>query len=215
METLFCRAVDVVASAILLLLVAPLLLLTASAIWLTDQGPILYRQDRAGLRNCTFELLKFRSMRINDLPVGDASQESEIRGEHPLVTPVGHWIRRFKIDELPQLINVFRGEMSLIGPRPTVPEQTAAYTSFEMRRLDVLPGMTGWAQVNGGIELSWPDRIRLDVWYVDHRSAWLDFEILLRTVAVVLFGDKPNSHAVRNANEYARENRGIESPAFD
>jgi lipopolysaccharide/colanic/teichoic acid biosynthesis glycosyltransferase len=198
------RLVDVIASIALLLLCAPVLLGTALAIWLTDRGPVFYRQSRAGLHNQPFQLLKFRSMRVNDLPVDDATEATEIREEHPLLTPVGRWIRRFKVDELPQLLNVLRGDMALIGPRPTVPEQTAKYTAFQLRRLDILPGVTGWAQVNGGIDLSWPDRIMLDVWYVCHRSPWLDLRILWRTVAVILIGEKISPEALAEAIAYAR-----------
>lgn len=198
------RLVDIIVSGALLLLCAPSLLCIALAIWLTGGGPVLFRQRRAGLHNQTFQLLKFRSMRVNDLTVDDATGATEIREEHPLVTPVGRWIRRFKMDELPQLLNVLHGDMSLIGPRPTVPEQTEKYTAFEFQRLDILPGMTGWAQVNGGIELSWPERIILDVWYVHHRSLWLDFRILWRTIAVIVIGEKLNSGALAEAIAYAK-----------
>jgi lipopolysaccharide/colanic/teichoic acid biosynthesis glycosyltransferase len=197
------RAVDGVISTLLLLLCSPVLLGAALAIWLSDFGPVFFQQERAGLHNRSFRMFKFRSMRINNLPVGDATEASEIRSSHPLVTPVGRWIRRFKIDELPQLLNVLRGEMSLIGPRPTVPEQTAHYNSFELRRLDVPPGMTGWAQVNGGIELSWPERIMLDVWYVEHCSLWLDLRILARTIGVVLFGERAGTRELDEAIEFA------------
>ena len=121
-----------------------------------------------------------------------------------MVTPVGRWLRRFKIDELPQLFCVLRGDMALIGPRPTVLEQVKEYTTFQRRRLDVPPGMTGWAQVNGGIEISWPERILLDVWYVDHRSFWLDLRILWRTIGVILFGETPDSTSLQEAIGYAK-----------
>jgi lipopolysaccharide/colanic/teichoic acid biosynthesis glycosyltransferase len=125
-----------------------------------------------------------------------------------MVTPVGRWIRRFKIDELPQLLRVLRGDMTLIGPRPTVLEQVEEYTAFQRRRLHIPPGMTGWAQVNGGIEISWPERIMLDVWYVEHRSFWLDMKILWRTTAVVLFGEMPNPKSLEEAIAYARQQVG-------
>src|SRR5215472_8742297 len=172
------RLIDVLASSVLLLLASPIFLVTALAIWLCDHGPVFYRQTRAGWRGCPFELLKFRSMRVNNLP---AVVMGQVGIEHPMVTPVGRWIRRFKIDELPQLLNVLRGEMTLIGPRPTILEQVEHYTRFQRRRLSMPPGMTGWAQVNGSSRLSWPERIVLDVWHVDHRSFWLDLRILSRT----------------------------------
>src|SRR5262249_21651862 len=121
---------------------------------------------------------------------------------------VGRWIRRFKVDELPQLINVLRGEMSLIGPRPNIPEEVRKYTPFQRRRSNVRPGMTGWAQINGGIEISWPDRILLDVWYVEHRSLWLDAEILWRTAGVIFFGETPNAAALQEATAYADQQTG-------
>ena len=204
------RIIDVLGSAILLLLAAPLFLITALAIWLTDRGPVFYRQTRAGLLGRPFELLKFRSMRVNNLPLDDVT---EIREGHELVTHVGSWIRRYKVDELPQLLNVLRGEMALIGPRPTVPEQVEKYTAFQRRRLDITPGMTGWGQVSGGIELTWPERIMLDVWYVDHRSFRMDVGILWRTAGVILFGDKRNQQAMQAAIEHAQAEERHPCPA--
>jgi lipopolysaccharide/colanic/teichoic acid biosynthesis glycosyltransferase len=204
------RLIDVISSGILLLLAMPIFLITALAIWSIDHGPVFYRQTRAGLRGCPFELLKFRSMQVNNLPAVAVGQVGE---KHPMVTPVGRWIRRFKIDELPQLLNVFCGEMTLIGPRPTVLEQVEEYSVFQRRRLDLPPGMTGWAQVNGGVELSWPERIMLDVWYVDHPSLWLNMRILWRTAAVILFGDKPNCKALQEAIAYANQQNGEVAPS--
>ena len=129
-----------------------------------------------------------------------------------MVTRTGRWIRRYKVDELPQLLNVLVGDMALVGPRPTVPEQTEIYSDFEMRRLALPPGMTGWTQINGGIELTWPERILLDVWYVDHRTLWLDLRILLRTAAVILAGEKPNTEALKNAIAYAKNKYGQAAP---
>jgi lipopolysaccharide/colanic/teichoic acid biosynthesis glycosyltransferase len=199
------RLIDIFCSWILLLLASPILLATALAIWLTDHGPVFYRQTRAGRRGLPFVLVKFRSMKVHDvspLVVG------QVRGEHPMVTPVGKWLRRLKIDELPQLFCVLRGDMALIGPRPTVLEQVKEYTAFQRRRLDIPPGMTGWAQVNGGIEISWPERILLDVWYVDHRSFWLDLKILWRTIGVILFGEAPDSTSLQEAIGYAKQQAG-------
>jgi lipopolysaccharide/colanic/teichoic acid biosynthesis glycosyltransferase len=200
LETTLRRFIDVFSSAILLLLAAPLFLITALAIWSTDRGPVFYRQTRAGLLGRPFELLKFRSMQINNMPTDDVT---EIREGHALVTPVGRWIRRFKVDELPQLLNVLRGDMALVGPRPTLMEQVEKYTAFERRRLNIAPGMTGWAQVNGGIDLTWPERIILDIWYAEHRSFWMDVCILWRTASVILFGDERNPKALQEAIAYA------------
>jgi lipopolysaccharide/colanic/teichoic acid biosynthesis glycosyltransferase/glycosyltransferase involved in cell wall biosynthesis len=199
------RLFDVFGSSILLLLAAPLLLLTALAIWLTDRGCVLYRQARVGLHGRPFELLKFRTMRINNLPLDD---DTEIEGGHALVTPVGRWLRRFKVDELPQLFNVLRGDMALIGPRPTIPQQVEKYTPFQHQRHNIRPGMTGWAQVNGGVELTWPERIMLDVWYIAHRSFWMDVRILWQTAAVVLFGDQRNPKPLQEAIAHANQEGG-------
>ena len=196
------RLIDVLGGSILLLLAAPILLTTAMAIWLSDRCAVFFHQTRVGLHGRPFDLLKFRSMRINNLPLDDVT---EIRDGHPLVTPLGKWIRRFKIDELPQLLNVLRGEMALIGPRPGVPEHLVNYNTFQRRRLSIRPGLTGWAQVNGGIELSWPQRIMLDIWYVEHRGFWLDLKIMARTVGVILLGEKPNPQALQKAIEYAAQ----------
>lgn len=200
------RLVDLFGSSILLLAAAPFFLITALAIWSVDHGPVFYRQTRAGLFGRPFSLLKFRSMQVNSEPLDD---DTEIREGHCLVTPVGRWIRRFKVDELPQLLNVLLGHMALIGPRPTVLEQVEKYTAYEHQRLSIPPGMTGWAQVNGGIELTWPERIMLDVWYTDHRSFWLDVRILWLTVAVILFGDQRNPKVLQEAMEYASQRRGV------
>lgn len=183
-----------------MLAVSPVLLLGIAAIFIEDRGPIFFRQDRAGLRGVPFTLLKLRSMRVNRL---DEAAVGQVKGDHHLVTRVGRVIRRSKIDELPQLLNVIRGDMSLVGPRPTVPDQVARYTGFQRRRLEVRPGMTGWAQVNGNVELTWEDRILMDVWYVDHRSLRLDAMILFQTIQVVLVGERPNANAVEIAKRYA------------
>jgi lipopolysaccharide/colanic/teichoic acid biosynthesis glycosyltransferase/glycosyltransferase involved in cell wall biosynthesis len=197
--------VDTLGSGILLLLTSPLFLVTALAIWLTDRGSVFFRQTRVGLHGRPFEVLKFRSMRPNNLPLDDVT---EIREGHPLVTPVGRGLRRYKIDELPNLLNVFRGEMALIGPRPALQEHIEKYDAFQWRRLNVRPGLTGWAQVNGGIDLTWAQRIMLDIWYVDHRGLWLDVKIMARTVAVILFGEKINPEALWEATAYAAQETG-------
>ena len=203
------RIIDVFGSGALLLLTAPIFLLTTLAIWVDDCGAIFFRQIRAGLHDHPFELLKFRSMRPNNLPTND---DTEIREGHPLVTPVGRLIRRFKIDELPQLINVLRGDMSLIGPRPNIPEEVRKYTPFQRRRANIRPGLTGWAQINGGIEISWPERILLDVWYVEHRSLLLDAQILWRTMGVILLGEKANVKALQQAAAYADQELAFDNP---
>jgi lipopolysaccharide/colanic/teichoic acid biosynthesis glycosyltransferase len=165
-------------------LASPLLALAALAIKLEDRGPVLYRQTRVGKDGSDFELLKLRSMVVNAETMGAGLSVN--RGDSR-ITRSGRLLRKLSLDELPQLWNVVRGEMSVIGPRPTLRYQVEQYDERQRHRLDVKPGITGWAQVNGRAELPWADRIELDVWYVEHRSASLDLRILARTPRA-LFG---------------------------
>ena len=167
-----------------LLMSAPLWALVALAIKLEDRGPVFYRQRRVGLHGNEFELLKLRTMEVGAESRGAGLAVNE--GD-PRITRVGRVLRRLSFDELPQLWNVVRGDMSLIGPRPTLAYQVERYTPRQRRRLDVKPGITGWAQVHGRARLPWDERIELDVWYVEHRSPLLDLQILART-PVALFG---------------------------
>jgi lipopolysaccharide/colanic/teichoic acid biosynthesis glycosyltransferase/glycosyltransferase involved in cell wall biosynthesis len=171
------RAVDVVLAATALLVLSPLLALAALAVRLRLGSPVLFRQQRSGRFAAEFTILKLRTMRAERYP-GEPDADRTPR--------LGHLLRSTSLDELPQLINVIRGDMTLIGPRPTLPEQVARYGAHERRRLEVRPGLTGWAQVNGRNALSWPERIELDIWYIDHRSLALDLRILGRTVARLL-----------------------------
>jgi lipopolysaccharide/colanic/teichoic acid biosynthesis glycosyltransferase len=160
------------------------LALAALAIKLDDGGPILYRQRRVGVGGNEFELLKLRTMEVGAESRGAGFAVNE--GD-PRITRAGRILRRLSLDEVPQLWNVVRGDMSLIGPRPTLAYQVERYTPRQRRRLEVKPGITGWAQIHGRARLPWDDRIELDVWYVDHRSPWLDLKILART-PLALFG---------------------------
>jgi len=178
------RAFDVVSSGSLLVLASPFLLGSAVAIKLDDGGPVLYRQRRVGKNAVEFELLKLRTMVVGaeKLGAGYAVDEGD-----PRITRAGRVLRRLSLDELPQLWNVLRGDMSLIGPRPTLAYQVERYAPRQRRRLEVKPGITGWAQVHGRAKLPWDERIELDVWYVEHHSFWLDLKILART-PFALFG---------------------------
>ncbi len=179
------RLFDIVASVLLIVLLAPVWLSAAAAIKLTSAGPALFRQTRGGRGGRPFQSFKFRTMRA-----GHVHDPGEIVPlTHSAVTPVGRLIRRFKIDELPQLWNVLRGDMSLVGPRPTIMEQVERYDAFQRRRLEVRPGITGLAQVNGNAEISWDERIKYDVYYVDHMSLWLDLSILVKTAATIVLGE--------------------------
>ncbi len=168
-----------------LVVASPALALAALGIKLEDRGPVLFRQRRVGRGGEEFELLKLRTMVVGAERQGAGWAVD--RGD-PRITRVGRVLRRLAIDELPQLWNVVRGEMSLVGPRPTLRYQVEQYTDRQRRRLDVRPGITGWAQVHGRASLPWDERIELDVWYVENRSARLDARILARTPRALLSG---------------------------
>jgi len=193
------RAMDVAVAGIAMAGALPAMAVTAALIALEDGRPVLFVQRRVGKDGRLFDMLKFRTMRENKLTIQETGQ---VREDHPLVTRVGRVIRRYKIDELPQLVNVLRGEMSLVGPRPTYPEHAATFTPLQRRRLEMLPGCTGWAQVNGGTLYTWDERILMDLWYVDHFSLGLDLRILLRTLGVVLGGERASDAAMRDAREH-------------
>jgi lipopolysaccharide/colanic/teichoic acid biosynthesis glycosyltransferase len=177
------RATDVAVAGAGLVVVSPLLALAAVAIKLEDRGPVLFRQTRVGRRGVDFELFKLRTMVVDAESKGAGFAVNE--GD-PRITRVGRLLRRTSIDELPQLWNVVRGEMSLIGPRPTLRYQVDRYDEHQRHRLDIRPGLTGWAQVHGRAALPWAERIELDVWYVEHRSLKLDAKILARTPRALL-----------------------------
>jgi lipopolysaccharide/colanic/teichoic acid biosynthesis glycosyltransferase len=179
------RASDVAIAGAGLVVTSPLLALAALAIKLEDGGPILYRQARVGKDGVDFEVLKLRTMVVGAETMGTGFAVD--RGDRR-ITRVGRVLRRTSIDELPQLWNVLRGDMSVIGPRPTLRYQVEQYDEHQRRRLDVRPGLTGWAQVHGRAALAWADRIELDVWYVENRSPGLDLRILLRTPLALFRG---------------------------
>ena len=179
------RPLDVAGASLGLALASPFLAVAALAIKLEDRGRVLYRQRRVGQDGREFELLKLRTM------VAGAEQQGAglaVNRGDPRITRVGRVLRRLSLDELPQLWNVVRGEMSLIGPRPTLAYQVEQYTPRQRKRLEVKPGITGWAQIHGRAALPWEDRIELDVWYVENRSPRLDLKILLRTPRALLGG---------------------------
>jgi lipopolysaccharide/colanic/teichoic acid biosynthesis glycosyltransferase len=179
------RALDVAVSSVVLLVSSPVIALAAIAIRLESSGPVIYSQRRAGLDGRAFEVIKLRTMVDGAEHIGAGLA---IDADDPRITRVGAFLRRTSLDELPNLLNVLRGEMSLIGPRPTLPAQVAQYTPRQRGRLRIRPGITGWAQVNGRASLPWDERIELDLYYIDHRSLSLDLRILWRTVAMVLGG---------------------------
>jgi lipopolysaccharide/colanic/teichoic acid biosynthesis glycosyltransferase len=179
------RALDLLVASLALAIAAPLLALAAILIKLESRGPVFYRQRRVGRAGEPFELWKLRTMVPGAESMGAGIYVVE--GD-PRITRTGRLLRRFSLDELPNLVNVLRGEMAIVGPRPTVQEQVDRYTDRQRRRLEVKPGITGWAQVNGRTSLPWPERIELDVWYVEHRSLRLDLRILARTIRMLATG---------------------------
>jgi lipopolysaccharide/colanic/teichoic acid biosynthesis glycosyltransferase len=179
------RALDLVVASLALLVTSPLLAVAVLLIKLESRGPVFYRQRRVGRAGAPFDLWKLRTM----VPGAEAMGAGiyVVEGD-PRITRVGRRLRRFSLDELPNLVNVLKGEMAIVGPRPTVQEQVDRYTERQRRRLEVKPGITGWAQVNGRTSLPWPERIELDVWYVEHRSLALDLRILARTAKLLATG---------------------------
>jgi lipopolysaccharide/colanic/teichoic acid biosynthesis glycosyltransferase len=177
---------DVLVAGVVLALTSPLLALAVVAIRLESEGHPIYRQRRIGVDGTPFDVLKLRTMVAGAESMGAGLA---VNVGDPRITRVGAILRRLSIDELPNLVNVLKGDMAIIGPRPTVPVQVEQYTDRQRGRLAVKPGITGWAQVNGRTSLPWAERIELDLWYIEHRSWRLDLRILLRTAAIVLGGE--------------------------
>ncbi|PKO82905.1 MAG: sugar transferase [Betaproteobacteria bacterium HGW-Betaproteobacteria-11] len=175
------RLFDFVVALLLVVLSSPVIMTTAAFIAWRMGLPVLFRQQRPGLKGLPFEVLKFRTMAV-------AGADGQPLSDEARLTPLGAFLRRYSLDELPQLINVLKGDMSLVGPRPLLMEYLSLYSAEQARRHEVRPGITGWAQVMGRNALSWEEKFALDVWYVDHQSFWLDLKILVMTVARVFSG---------------------------
>jgi len=174
------RLFDLLTASTLLVLLSPLFLLMALVIRLGIGRPVLFRQQRPGLHGKPFNFLKFRTM------MDARDVQGRLLPDEARLTPIGRLLRRLSLDELPQLLNVIKGDMSLVGPRPLLMEYLPLYNSEQLRRHEVKPGVTGWAQVNGRNSLTWEQKFAYDVWYVDHRSFWLDLRILVRTLLKTL-----------------------------
>ena len=174
-----------VIAALALVLASPVIAAAMIAIRIESPGSPIYRQRRVGRDGESFDMVKLRTMVADAEFMGDGLAVN--RGD-PRITRVGSFLRRFSIDELPNLVNVVRGEMAFVGPRPTIQAQVDQYTERQMRRLEVKPGLTGWAQINGRASLPWDERIELDVWYVEHKAPLLDLKIILRTIRMLLLG---------------------------
>lgn len=179
------RVLDILIATLALIVLSPILLAAAIAIKLGSRGPVIYRQRRVGRGGREFELLKLRTMVQGSDPVGVGRV---VARDDPRVTAAGRLLRRTSLDEIPNLLNVLRGEMAIVGPRPTIPAQVDDYTPFQHRRHEVRPGLTGWAQVQGRAGIPWEERIELDVEYVDRRSFALDARILAKTARLLVTG---------------------------
>ena len=177
------RIFDTLFSLVVLILLSPLLLIISILILAVEGQPLFFCQDRPGLGGKIFRIFKFRTMR------GDRAQSGELLPDEKRLSSLGRFLRRTSLDELPELFNVLKGEMSMVGPRPLLVQYLKRYSPEQARRHEALPGITGWAQVNGRNALTWDEKFRLDVWYVDNWSFWLDIRILLMTVWKVLTGE--------------------------
>jgi lipopolysaccharide/colanic/teichoic acid biosynthesis glycosyltransferase len=178
------RLLDLLIAGTVLVITSPLLAVAIVAIRLESRGSAIFKQRRVGKDGVEFDMYKLRTMVVGS----DRGPDVALEKSDPRITRVGALLRRYSLDELPNLINVLSGEMTIVGPRPTIPPQVERYTDHQRRRLEVKPGITGWAQVNGRVSLSWPERIELDVWYVDHRSLALDLRILVKTFWLLVSG---------------------------
>jgi sugar transferase EpsL len=199
------RLFDLAITIPVLILLSPLLTLLALLVRLRLGSPVLFRQQRPGLHGELFTLFKFRTMTNERDATGKLLPDAE------RLTPLGKWLRNNSLDELPELINVLRGDMSLVGPRPLLMEYLDRYTPEQIRRHEVKPGITGWAQVNGRNKLTWEEKFELDIWYVDHLSLWLDLKILLVTVWKVLTRDGISQGGHATMSEFIGTTRTTEA----
>lgn len=174
------RLLDICCAVILLLIFAPVFLLVVISLWFFNHGEVFFYQERPGFHGEIFRIIKFKTMN------GESDTQGRLLPDKERITKLGEWIRSRSLDELPQLINVLKGEMSMVGPRPLLVEYLELYNETQQRRHEVLPGITGWAQINGRNGISWEEKFELDVWYVEHWSFLLDVKILIKTISSVL-----------------------------
>lgn len=196
------RIIDITIAIVLLVLLGPILLILWLLIILISKGPAIYKQERIGRQGEIFTIYKFRTMKEG------AEKETAgkyITGNEEVLTSIGKFLRRWALDELPQLFNVLKGDMSIVGPRPALPYQVERYNERQRKRLEMKPGLTGWAQVNGRNKLTWPERIEYDVWYVENWSLWLDFKIMLMTIPALLKKDYAFSNENITEDEIVRK----------
>lgn len=190
------RLINFVISIVACFFLSPLLLMISLLVWSKLGSPIFYRQKRPGLHGELFDLIKFRSM------TNKKDQKGRLLSDEKRLSPFGIWLRSTSLDELPELWNVLKGEMNLVGPRPLLVSYLKRYDAYQNRRHEVKPGLTGWAQVNGRNAVSWDEKFKLDVWYVDSRSIWLDFSIILKTFQKVLQRENVNQQGEATMSEF-------------
>ncbi|AET70531.1 glycosyl transferase possibly involved in lipopolysaccharide synthesis [Desulfosporosinus orientis DSM 765] len=196
------RALDLLFSILLLIVAAPIMLCAAIAIKLGSRGPVLFKQERPGKDGVIFTIYKFRTMRL------EREKDGRPLADMERLTLVGGILRKLSVDELPQLFNILKGDMSFIGPRPLMVQYLERYTPEQMRRHEVTPGISGWAQIHGRNQVGWETRFKYDVWYVEHISFWLDLKIFLKTLAIVLIRRGVNQSRNQTMNEFGgAENR--------
>ena len=200
---------DKILSIAALIILSPLFIIISVLIKLDSRGPVFFIQERAGLKGKLFSSIKFRTMMHK---AAERGLGLNIKDGDERITRVGRFLRAWSLDELPQLINVLKGDMSIVGPRPTLQYQVELYNDFQRKRLLVKPGITGWAQVNGRNAISWEERIKLDVWYVENWSLWLDFRIMLKTIKVVI--KKEGLYGARGINDDFMPQNHDESPSI-
>lgn len=203
---------DRVAALVLLIVLAPLMLVLAIWVLIDDRRPVLFVQRRVGRRGRIFPMLKYRSMVNNAVELattmGITDDPFGVVKNDPRITRSGRFMRRTSLDELPQLFNVLLGQMSLVGPRPDIPEQVEGYSTADRRRLAVLPGITGWSQINGRDEIEWPERIAQDVWYIERWSLWFDLRCLIGTVTQLFRSEPDPVHDAHNVTRRAAGGEG-------
>lgn len=197
------RFIDVFGALVSISLLLPVWILTVICIYVENPGPIFFRQVRPGRNGKLFTVYKFRSMYVNNIP---PLELGPVKHDHALVTKVGYILRRTKLDETPQYLNILFGDMSYVGPRPCLPDRLEKMSLAEKKRLTMAPGLTGWAEINGNVELTWEEQLLLDLWYIENWSVGLDFKIMWGTLNVILFGSQRNEQALRDAEELFSKN---------
>ena len=205
--SIFKEAFDRAIAIIALIILSPLFIIISVLIKLDSRGPVFFVQERAGVKGKLFNSIKFRTMMHK---AAECGLGLNVKAGDERITRVGRFLRAWSLDELPQLINVLKGDMSIVGPRPTLQYQVELYNDFQRKRLLVKPGITGWAQVNGRNAISWEQRIKLDVWYVENWSMWLDLKIILKTIKVVI--KKEGLYGARGINDDFMPQNHDESP---